>query len=260
METYYEILEVSNFATFEEIKKSHRNLAKKWHPDRSKHINSEERMKKINEAYEILRDFENRKRYDEFLKMQNTRQGSKTNSQETHNQSNKTKQHNYHEEKAEPNVKEETKEEKRVRKINEIVDLFTFLLGGIAVVGILYICITYPQASIPSAAIGIGGPKLLRWINEKIKNILLRKKEETYYDYSDISTFKKLTISFFIGIRFAAMIAIPDAIVLLLIYHYISYRRYKKRIGVKKYFKFTFVGITMMMVISAIGHLHLLFK
>lgn len=61
---YYAILGVSEDANFQEIKKSYRKLAKKYHPDRNKSANAEETIKKINEAFEILSDRGKRKQYD----------------------------------------------------------------------------------------------------------------------------------------------------------------------------------------------------
>ena len=61
---YYAILGVSHNANFQEIKKSYRKLAKKYHPDKNKSPVAEETIKKINEAFEILSDRRKRKQYD----------------------------------------------------------------------------------------------------------------------------------------------------------------------------------------------------
>ena len=61
---YYVILGVSQDANFQEIKKSYRKLAKKYHPDRNKSAHAEETIKKINEAFETLSDRRKRKQYD----------------------------------------------------------------------------------------------------------------------------------------------------------------------------------------------------
>ena len=61
---YYAILGVSQKANFQEIKKSYRRLAKKYHPDRNKSPTAGETIKKINQAFEILSDRKKRKQYD----------------------------------------------------------------------------------------------------------------------------------------------------------------------------------------------------
>ena len=68
---YYDILEVSKNASPEIIEKAYKTLVKKYHPDLQKAENKnkyEEKIKKINEAYDILSDSEKRKNYDLNLK------------------------------------------------------------------------------------------------------------------------------------------------------------------------------------------------
>lgn len=70
MENYYEILEVSENASNEVIEKAHKVLVKKYHPDLQEYQNkeyAEEKMKKINDAYEILSDEQKRAEYDRKL-------------------------------------------------------------------------------------------------------------------------------------------------------------------------------------------------
>jgi curved DNA-binding protein len=64
---YYQTLGVNKNASQEDIKKAFRKLARKHHPD----VNpgdaaAEDRVKEINEAYEVLSDEDKRKKYDRF--------------------------------------------------------------------------------------------------------------------------------------------------------------------------------------------------
>ncbi|QNM93929.1 DnaJ domain-containing protein [Mycoplasma sp. Pen4] len=61
---YYEVLGVPKTATEKEIKTAYRSLAKKYHPDVVKDGSSDEKMREINEAYDILSDAQKRKIYD----------------------------------------------------------------------------------------------------------------------------------------------------------------------------------------------------
>jgi curved DNA-binding protein len=64
---YYETLGVTRGAKEEEIKKSYRKLARKYHPDLNpNNKQSEERFKEIQEAYEVLSDADKRSKYDEL--------------------------------------------------------------------------------------------------------------------------------------------------------------------------------------------------
>jgi curved DNA-binding protein len=64
---YYEILGVPRDASAEDIKKAFRKLARQYHPDVAKvKKGAEEKFKEINEAYEVLGDPENRRKYDEL--------------------------------------------------------------------------------------------------------------------------------------------------------------------------------------------------
>jgi curved DNA-binding protein len=61
---YYDILGLKRDATLDEIKRSYRKLARKYHPDVSKEPDAEERFKEVGEAYEVLKDPEKRAAYD----------------------------------------------------------------------------------------------------------------------------------------------------------------------------------------------------
>jgi molecular chaperone DnaJ len=64
---YYEVLEVSREAAAEEIKKSYRKLAVKFHPDKNPGDHAaEEKFKELGEAYEALSDPEKRAAYDQY--------------------------------------------------------------------------------------------------------------------------------------------------------------------------------------------------
>lgn len=63
---YYKILGVTKTAKAEEIKKTYRKLALKYHPDKNPgNKSAEEKFKEISEAYDVLGDPEKRKKYDE---------------------------------------------------------------------------------------------------------------------------------------------------------------------------------------------------
>ena len=63
---YYKILGINKSATKAEIKKAYKRLARKYHPDVSKVSNAEEKFKEVNEAYEVLKNDENRASYDQL--------------------------------------------------------------------------------------------------------------------------------------------------------------------------------------------------
>lgn len=70
MINYYEILEVSQTASKEVIEKAYKVLAKKYHPDLNPDTKkeAEEKMKKINEAYNVLINDKKRENYDIVLR------------------------------------------------------------------------------------------------------------------------------------------------------------------------------------------------
>ena len=61
------MLGISKGASDDEIKKAHRKLAKKYHPDLNKdNPEAAEKFKELNEAYEVLSDKDKRAKYDQF--------------------------------------------------------------------------------------------------------------------------------------------------------------------------------------------------
>jgi molecular chaperone DnaJ len=63
---YYEVLGVPRGADAAEIKSGYRKMARQYHPDVNKAPDSEDRLKEINEAYEVLSDPDKRAAYDRF--------------------------------------------------------------------------------------------------------------------------------------------------------------------------------------------------
>ncbi len=63
---YYKIMQVDRNAPQDEIKRSYRKLARKYHPDVSSEKDAESRFKDVGEAYEVLKDPEKRAAYDQL--------------------------------------------------------------------------------------------------------------------------------------------------------------------------------------------------
>ncbi|MBE5812713.1 MAG: J domain-containing protein [Clostridiales bacterium] len=65
---YYALLEIKRTATQDEIKKAYRKFAKQYHPDSNiGNLEAEEKIKEINEAYEVLSDEKKKKKYDTII-------------------------------------------------------------------------------------------------------------------------------------------------------------------------------------------------
>lgn len=63
---YYEILEVGQNASKDDLKRAYRRMARKYHPDVNSDPSAGERFKEINEAYEVLSNDSSRAAYDRF--------------------------------------------------------------------------------------------------------------------------------------------------------------------------------------------------
>ena len=64
---YYKVLGVTKSSSQADIKKAYKQLAKKYHPDRNKgDKQSEDKFKDITEAYEVIGNEKNRKKYDQL--------------------------------------------------------------------------------------------------------------------------------------------------------------------------------------------------
>jgi curved DNA-binding protein len=61
---YYKIMGLKRDATQDDIKRAHRKLARKYHPDVSKEPDADAKFKEAGEAYEVLKDPEKRAAYD----------------------------------------------------------------------------------------------------------------------------------------------------------------------------------------------------
>ncbi|MFH1602036.1 MAG: J domain-containing protein [Candidatus Shapirobacteria bacterium] len=73
---YYNVLGVDKKASLGEIKSAYRKLALKWHPDRNKTKEAEDKFKEINAAYEILSDSKKRETYDQFGEVPSSQEGA----------------------------------------------------------------------------------------------------------------------------------------------------------------------------------------
>jgi len=69
MSNLYKVLGVSSDASQVRIKKTYRQLSKKWHPDHNKAEEASEKFKEIVNAYEVLSDEQRRRQYDLSRKM-----------------------------------------------------------------------------------------------------------------------------------------------------------------------------------------------
>lgn len=98
--TYYDILEVSRYATDEVINRAHKVLVKRYHPDVQKDSESRkkaaEEMVKVNEAYEVLSDKNKKAKYDKKLELEEQRKNmqNSSNRYSTYNTNNRSSKKN----------------------------------------------------------------------------------------------------------------------------------------------------------------------
>ncbi|MCC6582174.1 MAG: J domain-containing protein [Chitinophagales bacterium] len=94
MKDYYKILDIHYTASPEEIKKSYKRLAKRYHPDlNSGNKDFEERFKEINEAYEVLSNSNERHHYDDLFRYIILKENQNYTEQHTHTYSAPTREH-----------------------------------------------------------------------------------------------------------------------------------------------------------------------
>jgi molecular chaperone DnaJ len=85
---YYALLGISEHASYQEIKRAYRGLARKYHPDRNNSSFAEDIIKKINASFEVLSDRDKRREYDTtgFTTIQIDRGESNNENNDTHDQ------------------------------------------------------------------------------------------------------------------------------------------------------------------------------
>ncbi len=65
---YYNVMGLKQDASPSEVKVAYRRLARKYHPDLNKDPKAEEKFKELGEAYDVLKDPEKRKTYDQYAR------------------------------------------------------------------------------------------------------------------------------------------------------------------------------------------------
>lgn len=82
--SYYDLLDVKTNANLKEIREAYLIKVKRYHPDKNKLFEAEEHFKKIQNAYETLRDEKKRAIYDEFISFNS--ENEKINSKKNENE------------------------------------------------------------------------------------------------------------------------------------------------------------------------------
>lgn len=174
MKNYYEILEVDQKASKEVIEKAYKVLAKKYHPDLQEEKNkkrAEEKIKNLNEAYEILSDENKKAKYDEKLKQMKEEERKKVEQHNEYinnikgvysNQYNNYKKEQELSKEANNILKKEYKKELRKLKMDAF---FRKLKAIVIVLGIVFI-ICFIIYKIPATN---------KWIKDVIENNIILK-------------------------------------------------------------------------------------
>jgi molecular chaperone DnaJ len=79
-ENHYDTLEINPTASQAEIKQAYRRLAKRFHPDSNREVGNHERITRINAAYEVLSDPNQRQSYDRQISNHDWRRAANFNS------------------------------------------------------------------------------------------------------------------------------------------------------------------------------------
>lgn len=114
---YYDILQVNRNASPEIIEKAYKTLAKKYHPDLQTEENkkqSEEILKEINEAYEILSNSEKKHAYDASLVKQETQNSNADNYTTTTHATSPSENELYHKQQQERQYQEQLRREQEI--------------------------------------------------------------------------------------------------------------------------------------------------
>jgi curved DNA-binding protein CbpA len=122
-EDFYKILGVSQSASQEEIKKTYRKKAHKYHPD--KEDGDEEKFKEVNKAYQVLSDEDKRQKYDRHYENDNQKQTSRNNHE---NGSYRGSYNGYQENKSETYKKEENNKTNKKSPFFYVGLLIAFIL------------------------------------------------------------------------------------------------------------------------------------
>lgn len=174
MKNYYEILEVDQKASKEVIEKAYKVLAKKYHPDLQEEKNkkrAEEKIKNLNEAYEILSDENKKAKYDEKLKQMKEEERKKVEQHNEYinnikgvysNQYNNYKKEQELSKEANNILKKEYKKELRKLKMDAF---FRKLKAIVIVLGVVFI-ICFIIYKIPATN---------KWIKDVIENNIILK-------------------------------------------------------------------------------------